>query len=265
MSVLDAIAVNEEKRRWRRAWSTAPSWTNGARGATVPFASMVLRCTARERFAIWLASNPKACTIDLSRSSRLPWDLRRIVQDECGRANARRRSAACQGDCGERLRCRDGGAAGLAAALGANVNDVPGYRGCRGCALQDECVNRRNRAANILRHDLASNDPIKPTGADPRIERNAMGAGESNQRHPLAMRGDGTHRISLDQAIDTPCVAPALTCRRSTRLAGWSGVGTGGVLNTSGRDGDSWLKTPAANVGIEAFLLIAAGCRLRHI
>ena len=77
-------------------------------------------------------------------------------------------------------------AAGLAAALGASNEQI------------------ENAAEIALEHHLGMTcDPIGGLVQIPCIERNAMGAVKAISATSLAMRGDGTHRISLDQAIDT--------------------------------------------------------------
>ena len=46
-------------------------------------------------------------------------------------------------------------------------------------------------------------DPVKGLVQIPCIERNAMGAVKAISAARLAMRSDGTHRVSLDQIIAT--------------------------------------------------------------
>jgi len=85
----------------------------------------------------------------------------------------------CQGEVGSAAAMA---AAGLAAALGASNEQI------------------ENAAEIALEHPC---DPIGGLVQIPCIERNAMGAVKAISATSLAMRGDGTHRISLDQAIDT--------------------------------------------------------------
>jgi len=89
----------------------------------------------------------------------------------------------CQGEVGSAAAMA---AAGLAAALGASNEQI------------------ENAAEIALEHHLGMTcDPIGGLVQIPCIERNAMGAVKAISAMSLAMRGDGTHRVSLDQAIDT--------------------------------------------------------------
>ena len=88
----------------------------------------------------------------------------------------------CQGEVGSAAAMA---AAGLAAALGASNEQI------------------ENAAEIALEHHLGMTcDPIGGLVQIPCIERNAMGAVKAISATSLAMRGDGTHRVSLDQAID---------------------------------------------------------------
>jgi L-serine dehydratase len=89
----------------------------------------------------------------------------------------------CQGEVG--VACSMA-AAGLAAALGGD-NDVV------------------EEAAEIgMEHNLGLTcDPVGGLVQIPCIERNAMGAVKAINATSLAMHGDGTHKVTLDQVIDT--------------------------------------------------------------
>jgi L-serine dehydratase len=77
-------------------------------------------------------------------------------------------------------------AAGLTAALG-------------GTNLQIE-----NAAEIGIEHHLGMTyDPIAGLVQIPCIERNAFGAVKAINAASLALRGDGTHRVSFDQVIET--------------------------------------------------------------
>ena len=114
-------------------------------------------------------------------------------------------------------------AAGLAAALGASNEQI------------------ENAAEIALEHHLGMTcDPIGGP-ADPCIERNAMGAVKAISATSLAMRGDGTHRISLDQAIDTMRRTGAdMQAKYKETSQGWAGAGAGGVLNHALADRPLW-------------------------
>ena len=89
----------------------------------------------------------------------------------------------CQGEVG--VACSMA-AAGLAAAMGGD-NDVV------------------EEAAEIgMEHNLGLTcDPIGGLVQIPCIERNAMGAVKAINAATLAMHGDGTHKVTLDQVIET--------------------------------------------------------------
>jgi L-serine dehydratase len=89
----------------------------------------------------------------------------------------------CQGEVG--VACSMA-AAGLAAALGGNNDHI-------------------EEAAEIgMEHNLGLTcDPIGGLVQVPCIERNAMGAVKAINAAQLAMHGDGTHIVTLDQVIET--------------------------------------------------------------
>jgi L-serine dehydratase len=77
-------------------------------------------------------------------------------------------------------------AAGLVAAWG-------------GSAMQVE-----NAAEIGMEHNLGLTcDPVAGLVQVPCIERNAVGAVKAIEAARLAMMGDGTHRVSLDEVIET--------------------------------------------------------------
>jgi L-serine dehydratase len=77
-------------------------------------------------------------------------------------------------------------AAGLAAVLGASPYQI------------------ENAAEIALEHHLGMTcDPVGGLVQIPCIERNAFGANKAIVAASLALRGDGTHRVSLDEAIET--------------------------------------------------------------
>jgi L-serine dehydratase len=61
-----------------------------------------------------------------------------------------------------------------------------------------------NAAEIGMEHNLGLTcDPIAGLVQIPCIERNAMGAVKAINAAQLSMRGDGTHKVSLDQVIAT--------------------------------------------------------------
>jgi L-serine dehydratase len=89
----------------------------------------------------------------------------------------------CQGEVGVACSMAAGG---LAAALGGSNDHI-------------------EEAAEIgMEHNLGLTcDPIGGLVQIPCIERNAMGAVKAINAAQLAMHGDGTHKVSLDQVIET--------------------------------------------------------------
>jgi L-serine dehydratase len=89
----------------------------------------------------------------------------------------------CQGEVGSAAAMA---AAGLAAALGASNAQI------------------ENAAEIALEHHLGMTcDPIGGLVQIPCIERNAFGAIKAINAASLALHGDGTHRVSLDQAVES--------------------------------------------------------------
>jgi L-serine dehydratase len=89
----------------------------------------------------------------------------------------------CQGEVGDACSMAAGG---LAAALGGTNGQV------------------ENAAEIGMEHNLGLTcDPIAGLVQIPCIERNAMGAVKAINAARLALRGDGTHKVSLDQVIAT--------------------------------------------------------------
>lgn len=61
-----------------------------------------------------------------------------------------------------------------------------------------------NAAEIAMEHSLGLTcDPIAGLVQIPCIERNAISAGKAINAARMAMRGDGTHRVSLDEVIET--------------------------------------------------------------
>ncbi|HET6523104.1 L-serine ammonia-lyase [Sphingopyxis sp.] len=89
----------------------------------------------------------------------------------------------CQGEVGTASAMA---AAGLAAAMGGSIRQI------------------ENAAEIAMEHHLGMTcDPVGGLVQVPCIERNAFGAVKAINAASLAMRGDGTHTISLDQVIAT--------------------------------------------------------------
>ena len=79
-----------------------------------------------------------------------------------------------------------------------------------------------NAAEIGMEHNLGLTcDPIGGLVQIPCIERNAMGAVKAINAARLALRGDGTHHVSLDKVIETMRQTGA-TCTTSTRRRPWA-------------------------------------------
>ena len=160
-----AIAVNEENAAGGRV-VTAP--TNGAAGVMPAvlryYRDMVAGATAEGMEVFLLTAVAIGGLFKLNAS---------ISGAEVG----------CQGEVG--VACSMA-AAGLAAALGATPAQV------------------ENAAEIGMEHHLGMTcDPVGGLVQIPCIERNAFGAIKAIAAASLALHGDGTHRVSLDQVIAT--------------------------------------------------------------
>jgi L-serine dehydratase len=160
-----AIAVNEENAAGGRV-VTAP--TNGAAGV-VPavlryYRDMVPRATSEGMQDFLLAATAIGGLCKMNAS---------ISGAEVG----------CQGEVGSACAMA---AAGLAAAMGGSNAQI------------------ENAAEIGMEHHLGMTcDPVGGLVQIPCIERNAFGAIKAINAASLALKGDGTHHISLDQVIAT--------------------------------------------------------------
>jgi L-serine dehydratase len=160
-----ALAVNEENAAGGKV-VTAP--TNGAAGI-VP---AVLRYY--ERFA------PKANDRGAEDFLLTAAAIGSLFKENASISGA---EVGCQGEVG--VACSMA-AAGLAAALGGTPQQI------------------ENAAEIGIEHNLGlTYDPVGGLVQVPCIERNAVGSIKAIEAARLALLGDGTHRVSLDQAIET--------------------------------------------------------------
>jgi L-serine dehydratase len=161
---LFAIAVNEENAAGGRV-VTAP--TNGAAGI-VPAVLRYYR-----EFCDWSEEGADRFMLTAAAVAMLCKMNASISGAEVG----------CQGEVGVAASMA---AAGLAAALGGTNEQV------------------ENAAEIGMEHHLGMTcDPIGGLVQIPCIERNAFGANKAIAAASLALRGDGTHKVSLDQVIET--------------------------------------------------------------
>lgn len=170
LSVIDwvnlwALAVNEENAAGGRV-VTAP--TNGAAGI-IP---AVLRYY--ERFV------PTATEAGADDFLLTAGAIGSLFKENASISGA---EVGCQGEVG--VACSMA-AAGLTAAMGGTSGQI------------------ENAAEIGMEHNLGLTcDPVGGLVQVPCIERNAVGAIKAIEASRLALMGDGTHRVSLDQVIET--------------------------------------------------------------
>jgi L-serine dehydratase len=170
LTVLDwvnlwALAVNEENAAGGRV-VTAP--TNGAAGIVPAIIRYYQRFTPR-------ASEEGVRTFLLTAAA-----IGSLFKENASISGA---EVGCQGEVG--VACSMA-AAGLTAALGGSPRQI------------------ENAAEIGMEHNLGLTcDPVGGLVQVPCIERNAVGAVKAIEASRLALVGDGSHRVSLDQVIET--------------------------------------------------------------
>ncbi|AZA13995.1 L-serine ammonia-lyase [Corynebacterium choanae] len=165
---LVALAVNEENAAGGRV-VTAP--TNGAAGIVPAVGFYVRYFTPAGR------NNPQAAL----RQYLLACGAIGSLYKE--RASISGAEVGCQGEVGSAASMAAGG---LADVLGGSPKQVA------------------NAAEIAMEHSLGLTcDPIGGLVQVPCIERNAISAGKAINAARLALRGDGSHRVSLDEVIET--------------------------------------------------------------
>ena len=162
---LYAMAVNEENAAGGRV-VTAP--TNGAAG--------VIPATMRYYLEFCPGASEKCVEEFLLTASAIGGIIKT-------RASISGAEVGCQGEVGSAAAMA---AAGLCAVLGGTNEQI------------------ENAAEIAIEHHLGMTcDPVGGLVQVPCIERNAMGAVKAVNAASLAMRGDGTHFVPLDSAIET--------------------------------------------------------------
>ncbi|BBX90196.1 L-serine ammonia-lyase [Mycolicibacterium boenickei] len=165
---LVALAVNEENASGGRI-VTAP--TNGAAGIIPAVLHYALRYTPAG------IADPDDTTIRFLLTAGAIGSLYKE------RASISGAEVGCQGEVGSAASMAAGG---LAEILGGTPQQV------------------ENAAEIAMEHSLGLTcDPIGGLVQIPCIERNAISAGKAINAARMALRGDGTHRVSLDQVIET--------------------------------------------------------------
>lgn len=160
-----AMAVNEENAAGGQV-VTAP--TNGAAGV-VP---AVIR--------YWLDHVPGATAVRVGEFLLTAAAVGGLIKTNASISGA---ECGCQAEVGSAAAMA---AAGLAAVLGGSPEQI------------------ENAAEIALEHHLGMTcDPVKGLVQVPCIERNGLGAIKAISAASLALRGDGTHLVPLDTAIET--------------------------------------------------------------
>lgn len=160
-----AMAVNEENAAGGQV-VTAP--TNGAAG--------VVPATIR----YWLDHVPGATASRVPEFLLTAAAIGGLIKFNASISGA---ECGCQAEVGSAAAMA---AAGLAAVLGGTAEQI------------------ENAAEIALEHHLGMTcDPVKGLVQVPCIERNGLGAIKAVSAASLAMRGDGTHLVALDVAIET--------------------------------------------------------------
>ncbi|MDV7243869.1 MULTISPECIES: L-serine ammonia-lyase [Rhodococcus] len=165
---LVALAINEENASGGRI-VTAP--TNGAAGIIPAVLHYAVHYTPAGR------ADPDKTAIQFLLTAGAIGSLYKE------RASISGAEVGCQGEVGSAASMA---AAGLAEILGGTPEQV------------------ENAAEIAMEHSLGLTcDPIEGLVQIPCIERNAISAGKAINAARMALRGDGTHRVSLDQVIET--------------------------------------------------------------
>jgi L-serine dehydratase len=165
---LVALAVNEENASGGRV-VTAP--TNGAAGIIPAVLHYALHYTPAGR------SDPDDVTVRFLLAAGA---IGSLYKEKASISGA---EVGCQGEVGSAASMAAGA---LAEILGGTTQQV------------------ENAAEIAMEHSLGLTcDPIGGLVQIPCIERNAISAGKAINAARMALRGDGTHRVSLDQVIET--------------------------------------------------------------
>lgn len=165
---LVALAVNEENASGGRI-VTAP--TNGAAGIIPAVLHYAVHYTEAG------ANDPDATAVQFLLAAGAIGSLCKE------RASISGAEVGCQGEVGSAAAMA---AAGLAEILGGTPPQV------------------ENAAEIAMEHSLGLTcDPIAGLVQVPCIERNAISAGKAINAARMALRGDGTHRVSFDQVLET--------------------------------------------------------------
>ena len=177
---LEADVARADAMEWVNAWALAVNEENAAGGQVVTAptngAAGIVPAVMHYYARLCADSNDAGIRIFLLTAGAIGLLYKR-------NASISGAEMGCQGEVG--VACSMA-AAGLAAALGGTNGQV------------------ENAAEIGMEHNLGLTcDPIAGLVQIPCIERNAMGAVKAINAARLALRGDGSHKVSLDQVIAT--------------------------------------------------------------
>ena len=198
-----AIAVNEENAAGGRV-VTAP--TNGAAGSASRFRR--IRALSNPSSNVAIPAVLKYHMTFIANGREEDADAGELGRHERG-ASISAAEMGCQGEVGV---ASSMAAAGLTAVMGGTVAQV------------------ENAAEIAMEHSLGLTcDPVAGLVQIPCIERNAIGAATAVTASQLALNGDGTHRVSLDQCISAmrQTGIDMMTKYQETSLVVWQHVPLG--------------------------------------
>ncbi|HET8691924.1 MAG TPA: L-serine ammonia-lyase [Steroidobacteraceae bacterium] len=178
--VLEADAGRVDPMEWVNAWALAVNEENAAGGQVVTAPTNGAAGIVPAVMHYYARFSPGSDEAGIRRFLLVAGAIGLLYKRNASISGA---EMGCQGEVG--VACSMA-AAGLAAALGATNAQV------------------ENAAEIGMEHNLGLTcDPIAGLVQIPCIERNAMGAVKAINAAKLALRGDGTHKVSLDQVIAT--------------------------------------------------------------
>jgi L-serine dehydratase len=177
---LESDAARPDPMEWVNAWALAVNEENAAGGQVVTAPTNGAAGIVPSVLLYYARFCPASDAAGIQRLLLAAGAIGLLYKRNASISGA---EMGCQGEVG--VACSMA-AAGLAQALGATNAQV------------------ENAAEIGMEHNLGLTcDPIAGLVQIPCIERNAMGAVKAINAARLALRGDGTHKVSLDQVIAT--------------------------------------------------------------
>jgi L-serine dehydratase len=177
---LEADPVQADAMEWVNAWALAVNEENAAGGRVVTAPTNGAAGIVPAVMHYYARRVPGSDAAGIHRFLLAAGAIGLLYKRNASISGA---EMGCQGEVGVACSMAAGG---LAAALGASNGQL------------------ENAAEIGMEHNLGLTcDPIAGLVQIPCIERNAMGAVKAINAARLALRGDGTHKVSLDQVIAT--------------------------------------------------------------